>query len=368
MISEVDWVKIVDWIHDTSSTVVHTDELRQPYIDLVCRICHEYIIQETDRTFFQLYAVSIIFVVSCFASDFPARLDDMESMCGYAYTQNQILTQVYSVLQWLVPPPDNMTISGKETIPLYQNMETVCTLVCTLDGRRLVRKTIQHDAQRLPMYHGVTEIVADYLMRSRGKQHPNVVSLVTLAVCPQELSLYSDYIPETFGSAIAPSAILGLLEGVAAMHSAGISHRDLKPENIRHEDASGMILIDLGAAGFGRHRNTIPVCTITHRSPDLLEAEITGRAYCYDGYALDMWSLGILLVEWYTRSKPFGCVTSETTALEMLQQIQRGMPDVVSRVRNVLGDGLFSRSILRCLGPPSHRPTVQELIHAFQNE
>ena len=361
MLSAADWAVLTDWIYETTSTVVHVDELRLPYIHLVRRICREYITQgDSDRPMFQLYAAAVIFVVSCFASDRPAGLDDLDSMCGHTYTHDQIITQVYRVLRWLAPT-NTVVVSSAET--MYHHHETVCTLVHTTDGRRLVRKTIRHLPADLPLYHGVTEVVADYLLRSAGG-HPNVVSLVTLSVSKDALSLYSDYMPE-YDSVPSPASILGLLKGVGAMHRLGMSHRDLKPENIRHVEGDGMVLIDLGACGFGRTRSTTPVCTITHRSPDILEAEVAGREYCYDGYALDVWSLGVLLVQWFTQSSPFGPATNTTTASEMLDQIQTRLPTVLAKVRDVLGDYPFTRLVLRSLGAPHQRPTVQELISAF---
>merc|ERR1719359_1585275 len=91
-----------------------------------------------------------------------------------------------------------------------------------------------------------------------------------------------------------------MLDGVAYCHLAGVAHRDLKLENVLLNEAGVVKLIDFGlshvyprdkAAGtIDRSRPLRDVCgSKSYAAPEVLAAQ------GYDGFAADMWSLGVCL-------------------------------------------------------------------------
>ena len=86
-----------------------------------------------------------------------------------------------------------------------------------------------------------------------------------------------------------------ILQGMAFVHSKHISHRDLKPENIllRHPKRSGVKVIDFGSSCRSNNPTYSYIQSRFYRSPEVL----LGLPY---SVAIDMWSLGCILVEMHT--------------------------------------------------------------------
>lgn len=104
----------------------------------------------------------------------------------------------------------------------------------------------------------------------------------------------------------SPSRILGVIADVAAelamAHAHGYIHRDVKPENVMLDAAGRAHLIDWGMSRFvpggAAGRWTPGVATVWYRAPELF----TGDAY---GAAVDIWALGVMVVELVTGRCPF---------------------------------------------------------------
>lgn len=85
-----------------------------------------------------------------------------------------------------------------------------------------------------------------------------------------------------------------LLDGVAAMHAAGVMHRDLKPDNVVVGPRGDLKICDFGmsrVATAGAPPYTSPVVTLWYRAPEL----ILGSQE-YDSL-VDTWSLGCIMAE-----------------------------------------------------------------------
>ncbi len=96
------------------------------------------------------------------------------------------------------------------------------------------------------------------------------------------------------------------LQGLEAVHAAGILHRDLKPANIMLEPSPGpverVVLIDFGFASFEgsaklTQQGTV-VGSLTYIAPERLRGEPT------DARA-DLYAMGIILFELLTGTPPF---------------------------------------------------------------
>ncbi len=111
---------------------------------------------------------------------------------------------------------------------------------------------------------------------------------------------------------------VGVAEGLARAHAAGITHRDIKPENIMITREGLPKLLDFGVAklrqreqqeaatlgGTFKTAQGVLVGTLAYMSPEQLKAgEIDHRS--------DLFSFGTVLYECLTRQRPFGSSTME---------------------------------------------------------
>merc|ERR1711865_894627 len=91
-----------------------------------------------------------------------------------------------------------------------------------------------------------------------------------------------------------------LMKGMKYIHSAGIMHRDIKPSNILVDPATGVLkLADFGLAigkAGSSHQLINYVVTRWYRAPELL---LDNQAY---DYAIDMWSVGCIVIEMLIRN------------------------------------------------------------------
>jgi serine/threonine protein kinase len=89
-----------------------------------------------------------------------------------------------------------------------------------------------------------------------------------------------------------------ILQGLAALHSAGITHRDVKPKNVvicRH-DSSMAKIIDLGLAkpeiGFrDKAVNSMTGATPWFMAPEFMDPHSASQA-------VDVWAVGVMCAEW----------------------------------------------------------------------
>ncbi|MBN9517152.1 protein kinase [bacterium] len=105
-----------------------------------------------------------------------------------------------------------------------------------------------------------------------------------------------------------------LAEGLHYAHSCGVVHNDLKPANVLLTDDGQPMLLDFGVAEDLAHRATTTAIggTYPYMSPEHLDSTRT-RVPVTDPRS-DVYALGIILFEMFTRRHPFRFPTGEPDA------------------------------------------------------
>jgi hypothetical protein len=119
---------------------------------------------------------------------------------------------------------------------------------------------------------------------------------------------------------MAPAAVIQLgitlARALDAMHQAGVLHGDLKPANVAFTARSDPKLLDFGLsriAAVDRYdlRRRAPAGTLAYLSPEALAGEAPS-------FALDLWSLAVVLLECVTGRNPFARDTHALTRQAIL--------------------------------------------------
>jgi cyclin-dependent kinase 2 len=147
--------------------------------------------------------------------------------------------------------------------------------------------------------------------------------------CAMEIKRYHitllDWIrstPARKRAAAAASILRDLVHELHACASQSIVHRDIKPENVMLDKKGNAHIIDWGMSRFvvGDVGNWTPgMTTVWYRAPELF----TGDEY---GSAVDVWSLGVMLVELITGTCPFRGRTEVAQLREYIEVL--GLPTV----------------------------------------
>jgi len=129
-----------------------------------------------------------------------------------------------------------------------------------------------------------------------------------------------------------------LVEGLTALHHAGIQHRDLKPSNILIESETPLevVLTDFGSSALATMTLLTQVrTTLAYAAPETL----TGMY----SRASDYWSLGIVLIEILTGQNPLQWFGSSKIASYQIVQGKVPIPDALPANWQRLLKGLLER-------------------------
>jgi cGMP-dependent protein kinase len=94
-----------------------------------------------------------------------------------------------------------------------------------------------------------------------------------------------------------------LLVSIEYLHSQNIVYRDLKPENAIVDVKGKVHLIDLGTAKQLNSDNFYKTFTIIGTPHYMAPEAFLGNGYSFE---VDLWSLGVLLYEFFCFKLPFG--------------------------------------------------------------
>jgi serine/threonine protein kinase len=347
----------VQYLAETSSRIHHV--LRT----------HEECIPEN----YQLYAIGCIYTTSCYISDYPLTLSTLHKICDQCYTPQCILSHIYEMLAYDLPI-DMLEVSCSEE-RLADHGQTTCDLV-TYQGIQMVCKKIQHRSDGLPKHDAVIEIVVHRKLKHMVCQQVN--QLKGIHIDSTHTHLFYEYLPISLDSLCGgpldrvPTLLVDIISGIKDLHDHDIAHRDIKLPNIQCTLDKRAKIIDLGSAGYGSYRETIPICTMSHRSPEILIAEDRCTFdFTYDGKKLDMWSLGVIALELFlgtgtgTGTGGFPKVYEETSPRKMLRIIQKHKREQLLQLKEIVSPKVLDM-IRRCLlSDPKARPEISDLLSVF---
>jgi len=156
----------------------------------------------------------------------------------------------------------------------------------------------------------------------RDMRHPNIIRLIELVVHSGKIYMVFPYVhydlnkfirSKKMDTADIRHVFLQIARGICYMHSKGIMHRDLKSANILVDQSLNVSIADFGMARHATNSGmyTPGMVTLWYRAPEIL---LGLPNYTY---AVDVWSMGCVLVEMYLGSMLFQGST-EIAQLEMI--------------------------------------------------
>ncbi|KFA66532.1 hypothetical protein S40285_00684 [Stachybotrys chlorohalonatus IBT 40285] len=207
--------------------------------------------------------------------------------------------------------------------------------------------------------------------------HPNVVSYYGIEVHRDRVYIFMEFCSGgSLANLLEHGRIedeqvimvyaLQLLEGLAYLHESGIAHRDIKPENILLDQNGIIKYVDFGAAKViarqGRTlaanlHNTKPNKSMTgtpmYMSPEVIKGENPGKAG-----AVDIWSLGCVILEMATGRRPWANLDNEWA---IMYNIAQGNPPSLPSSDQLSQQGIDFLN--KCFArDPKKRPAAVELL------
>ena len=101
--------------------------------------------------------------------------------------------------------------------------------------------------------------------------------------------------------------------GLQSIHKENICHRDIKLENILLDENYNPKLCDFGLSEFNKENLTESVGTVNYAAPEILEQKP------YNGFKIDIFSLGVTLLTLVTGATGFSQATSKDFAYFLIK-------------------------------------------------
>ena len=167
-------------------------------------------------------------------------------------------------------------------------------------------------------------------------QHPNVVTIYDFGEVDGHLYIAMEYVEgedleDLLGSKIQLpldaklELIIGVLHGLAFAHKRGVVHRDIKPANIRVDQEGKARIMDFGVAHLASSdmtRTGMMLGTPSYMAPEqILGGQVSP--------ATDIFSVGAVLYELLTNTRPFRGDTLQTLMYQILSTMPRPVTELV---------------------------------------
>jgi serine/threonine protein kinase len=170
-----------------------------------------------------------------------------------------------------------------------------------------------------------------------------------------------DYVHDTgrFSEELTRFYFKGILEAIAACHRAGVAHCDIKLDNVLLDAQFQVKLADFGLAiamGTGESNWAF------RGTPVYMAPEIHARRP-YDGFAVDVFALGVCLFVMLTRTCPFKSATSSDAHYSLFLKDNARYWQMYSQLTNLTISPDFSNLVNSLLSlDPAHRLSLSEII------
>ncbi|MCJ1284769.1 Suppressor of Sensor Kinase (SLN1) [Xylographa opegraphella] len=211
-------------------------------------------------------------------------------------------------------------------------------------GRSMAVKEIRlQDPQVIPT---IVEQIGNEMRVLQALDHPNIVAYYGIEVHRDKVYLFMEYCSggslanllehgRIEDETVIQVYALQMLEGLANLHASGIVHRDIKPENILLDHNGVIKYVDFGAAKviarqgktlMGDQANGGPAGrpqgkqksmtgTPMYMSPEVIKGQNEGRQG-----AIDVWSLGCVVLEMATGRRPWASLDNEWAIMYNIAQ------------------------------------------------
>jgi mitogen-activated protein kinase kinase kinase len=159
----------------------------------------------------------------------------------------------------------------------------------------------------------------------QGLQHQHIVQYLGTSSDEDHLNIFLEYVPggsiagmlkqyNTFQEPLVRNFTRQILEGLSYLHSRNIIHRDIKGANILVDNRGSVKISDFGVSkktNFGGMNDAPGTRTSLQGSVFWMAPEVVRQS----GQSLksDIWSVGCLIVEMFTGSRPFPSMTTLQT-------------------------------------------------------
>jgi serine/threonine protein kinase len=199
----------------------------------------------------------------------------------------------------------------------------------------------------IPLGPGLTEEVRSRLNRETQSaadlNHPNIITIyehgeddgkIYIAMELLEGSNLKDLINSEEDLELGQKLDImeQIAEGIGFAHSKGIVHRAIKPTNIYVQPGGGVKIMDFGLAGLASPANTQSVMlmgALNYMSPEQVRDEAMDSAS-------DVFSLGAVLYELLSNTRPFKGDTLHATLLKILRGQRQPLCDIVPELPDPL--------------------------------
>jgi serine/threonine protein kinase len=233
---------------------------------------------------------------------------------------------------------------------------------------KILPENVARDAESLTRFTREARVVA-------ALNHPHIVTIHSTEEVEGLRFITMELIEgRTLDQLISSSGIslaqffnisIAIADALSAAHQKRITHRDLKPANVMVTESGVVKVLDFGLARGGdedgpaaieeatllTQKGTV-LGTAPYMSPEQVEARPTD-------HRSDLFSLGIVMYEMATGSRPFKGETGPSLMLSILKD----HPIAVSEIRGDVPEGI-AQLIARCLekDPRVRVQTAQEIL------
>src|SRR4051812_25691758 len=150
------------------------------------------------------------------------------------------------------------------------------------------------------------------------------------------------------------AALLGLLDGMLAIHASGRLHRDIKPSNVMITTEGRVVLLDFGVVGElgkgGERVEDLVLGTPAYMAPEQARASHVGPP-------ADFYAMGVMLYEALTGQLPF-----DGAPEEILYAKQQGRPRAPGEIVEAVPPDLGALCLDLLTPAPQDRPDGAEIL------